>query len=100
MAYCFRVVMEGKFTWDNPRAPFLAVGAILAVLGIALAGYSVKQNNPREYGLTQVLIGCVVLITQFGEPPSSGGFAIRFLAALFFLVQGIENINRKPNARP
>jgi len=99
MAYCFRLVMDGKFTWENPYAPLLAVGAILAVLGIAVEAYRFKLDKPREYGAVQIFVGCAVLMTQFGEPASAGGFSLRFLGALFFLVQGIEHINRKPPSK-
>ena len=41
-------------------------------------------------------------MVQFSQSPISradhGGFAVKFLVALFFLVEGIEDIKRKPSA--
>lgn len=93
--YCFHLVMKNRFDWNEPYALPVAVGAILAIVFIAWAAYGFKQSHPREYGLQQIVVGCVILMTQFGEPLNSGGFAVRFFAGLFFLVQGFENFHRK-----
>ena len=99
MFYSFHLVVEDKFDWNQPYALPVALGAIVAIVVIAWAAYGFKQSHPRQYGLQQIVIGCVVLMSQFGEPLSSGGFALRFLAAVFFLVQGIENFNRNTTGK-
>jgi hypothetical protein len=98
--YCFHLMVEGKFDWNMPYAVPKAFGATVAILLIALAAYSFREKHRREYGVQQVIVGCLVLMAQFGEPESSGGFAVRFLLAVFFLVQGIDNINHKAPVRP
>ena len=99
-AYCFRLVMDGQFTWQMPYAPVKALAAMLMILGIACAGSDLFADRPREYGLTQIFVGCVILMTQFGDAAAQhDGFAIKYFAALFFLVQGIQNMKRKKCVR-
>jgi hypothetical protein len=58
---------------------------------IANAGFHLKQHHRNLYGLIQIAIGCVILLSQFAGPaPLDPMISVKFLAALFFVVQGFE----------
>jgi hypothetical protein len=100
VASSFHTVVEGKFNWDMKLAPGVALAALLMILLIANAATNIKLQHPRTFGVTQVFIGCLLLITQFSQPPNPTpdheGFAVKLLVGLFSLVQGIENIKHRP----
>ena len=98
--YCLHLVVEGQFTWQIPYAPVKAFAAMGAILFIAYAGSGIFEDHPREYGLTQIFIGCLILMTQFGQSATQHvDFAIHYFAGLYFLIQGIQNLKRKKPVR-
>jgi hypothetical protein len=84
-------VMAGEFKWGRPFSFWTAIAAVYMFLLIANAGFHLKQQHRNAYGLIQIAIGCVILLSQIGGPdPSDPMISVKFLAALFFVVQGFE----------
>src|SRR5579863_4106452 len=85
MVSAFNTVMKDKFDWDMPLAPVKAVAAMLLILLVANAAASFKESHPRQFGIQQVFVGCVLLMGQFVESPTSRadheGFAVKFLVS-------------------
>jgi hypothetical protein len=100
LSLSFVAVLSGKFDWNGPFAFGIAMGALVMVLVIANAAVRFKQEHRSAYGLIQILIGCVILLSQLGTSGGSDSnhtiFVTKLLAALFFFAQGIENFKSAP----
>lgn len=84
-------VVSGEFKWERPFSFWTAIAAVCMFLLIANAGFHLKQQHRNIYGLIQIAIGCVILLSQFAGPtPSDPMISVKFLVALFFVVQGFE----------
>jgi hypothetical protein len=84
-------VISGEFKWERPFSFWTAIAAVYIFLLIANAGFHLRQQHRNVYGLIQIAIGCVILLSQFAGPASSDPMiSAKFLAALFFVVQGFE----------
>ena len=84
-------VISGEFKWERPLCFWTAIAAVYMFLLIANASFHLKQQHRNAYGLIQIAIGCVILLSQIGGPdPSDPMISVKFVAALFFVVQGFE----------
>lgn len=96
IALAFHKVLSGQFTWSERRAPLVAALEICALLLIANAMATFKRSHQQGYGLVQIAIGVVIILSQLGDSvPSSDPrhtvFIVEVLVALFFFSEGIEN---------
>ncbi len=84
-------VISGEFKWERPLSFCTAIAAVYMFLVIANAGFHLKQQHRNLYGLIQIAIGCVILLSRIGGPDLSDPMiSVKFLAVLFFVVQGFE----------
>lgn len=84
-------VISGEFKWERPFSFWAAIAAVYIFLLIANAGFHLRQQHRNVYGLIQIAIGCVIWLSQFAGPASSDPMiSVKFLAALFFVVQGFD----------